>query len=159
MPSINAIAYDLENREIKIVDILALISCPPDDLPFVSTHAAVAALVGTGEGPHAFRAEDFLGVTTVWLHANTAALVFFFYRRQLVLADLVLMGESTHDDATALRWATQRLSMSFVETRKAFNRKRPTLARFLGNSSDAGNADLISLLVVVPVLCELNQVS
>jgi len=157
VPTINALAFDLADRELRIADIARLAQQPPDDLPFLSSHSEVANLVGSGNGPHAFRAQDFLGITTVWQHSSSAAIVYFFYRRRLVLADLILLGKSNDDDVSALQWAQERFSLSVEETERIAKRRRPALARFLTQHSKEGNADLMSLLIAVPVLCELNE--
>jgi hypothetical protein len=44
------------------------------------------------------------------------------------------------------------------ETKQIFNRRRPTLVRFVSRAADKGNVKLLSLLVVAPVLCQINQV-
>jgi hypothetical protein len=159
MPDIHAIDFDLQNRELRIADLLPLADRPPDHLPFMASQGEVAALVSSHAGPHAFLCQDFPGITTVWVHARTAALVFYFRDRRLILADLILLGANASEDASALRSAQQRLCLSFEETKRIFNRRRPTLVRFLSRSAHEDHAALISFIVGVPTLCELNQIS
>lgn len=158
MTTIHTINLPLADRVIALSPEIAKATDQPlDDLPLVSSVGD--GLVLLGQANHGtvvcFRIPDDPSLIVAWHNFGSAAVVHTLRRRRLAHIDIILLGGA--DDAPVIEQVRSAVGLTEEEVAEIGEAARPLLVR-MSHDGEKGIANLLGLILLVPMLCESNGV-